>query len=215
MPSARRRPCKTTVPTGTKRKPGLITGLGTASLIERMIAEQVDQNAAKRWAKAEATAALSGERTCIECGVEFRRLYRDIHGKPRLRSPREWARSIYCSQSCASAYRSRRRVWLGLHLAGLDPAPARQSSLMTSQAQRSPGRPSRKTGREAIERVEGAAAILRMRFQGFTFAQIGVMQTPPVSPQAICERYWRTIRANPPSRQRELARLRRLVACDE
>jgi hypothetical protein len=157
-----------------------------------MIAEQADPSAARRWAKAEATAALSGERTCIECRVEFRRLYRDVRGRPRLRSPKEWARSIYCSQSCASAYRSRRRVWLGLHLAGLDaapPSPERREA-------RPPGRPSRKTGVKAIERAERAATILRMRFGGgYTFKQIGMMQTPPVSPQSVHQRYWRLIKA--------------------
>ena len=149
----------------------MITGLGTASLIDRMIAEQVDPKAARRWAAAEATAALSGERTCIECGLELTRLYRDVHYKPRLRSPQEWARSIYCSQRCASAYRSRRRVWLGLHLAGLDPAPKETPTRVRSAAP--PGRPSRRTGPRAIERVERTAALLRERFGGLMLNDIG------------------------------------------
>jgi Sigma-70, region 4 len=175
-------------------------------LIDQMIAEQADPSAARRWAKAEATAALSGERTCIECRVEFRRLYRDVRGRPRLRSPKEWARSIYCSQSCASAYRSRRRVWLGLHLAGLDaapPSPERREA-------RPPGRPSKRTGPRVIERTERAATILRMRFAGdYTFREIGDLLG--VSPQSIHQLYWRLIKANPPNRRRQRVRERALL----
>ena len=82
---------------------------------------------ARRLATAEATAAKARppEKLCIVCGEVFRRVYADIHGKPRLRSLREWPRSIYCSRSCASAYRGRKakgwRMKLPLHLASLEP----------------------------------------------------------------------------------------------
>ena len=48
-------------------------------------------------------------RWCIVCEAEFTRLYTDIHGKPRLRSPKDWRKSLYCSRSCASRYRRSKR----------------------------------------------------------------------------------------------------------
>ena len=72
-------------------------------------------------------------------------------------------------------------------------------------------RPSSKTGLRAIERIERACAVLRMKSEGYTLKQIGMMQTPPVTAQAIHRLYWRTIKANPPSRRRQLAARERAV----
>jgi hypothetical protein len=168
-------------------------------LIDRLIAERVDANAVRRWAKAEATAAASEppERTCIECGAEFIRLYRDVNGKPRLRSPHEWTRSIYCSRSCASAYRRRKRVWLAPHLAALEPATP---ALVRGAGNCLPGRPSRKTGPAAILAAERRKRVMEARFAGKTFKQIGDLEG--VSAQAIFKTYWRALDRSAPCRSR-------------
>jgi hypothetical protein len=63
------------------------------------------------WGAAERTASMAKPpiRYCIVCDAEYTRAYRDIHGKPRLRSPKDWRKSLYCSRSCASLYRRNKR----------------------------------------------------------------------------------------------------------
>jgi hypothetical protein len=86
-------------------------------------------------------------RVCLQCGAEYSR--RRANG--RLREPRRWRRALYCSRLCAAQHRGR---WKALPLAGLDlPPPPPKPKLRAAM----PGRPSRKTGREAIERVERIA----------------------------------------------------------
>lgn len=80
---------------------------------------------ANPWTAAQRTAAKATPpvRWCIVCEAEFTRLYRDIHGRPRLRSPHDWRKSLYCSRECASRYRRNkpRAGWpsLPLHIAAL------------------------------------------------------------------------------------------------
>ncbi len=77
-----------------------------------MITElEVRLKPADPWGAAERTAAKAKPpiRRCIMCEAEFTRLYTDIHGKPRLRSPKDWRKSLYCSQECASRYRRNKR----------------------------------------------------------------------------------------------------------
>ena len=63
------------------------------------------------WDAAQRTAAKTQPpvKWCIMCEGEFTRLYRDLHGKPRLRSPKDWRKSLYCSRACASLYRRSKR----------------------------------------------------------------------------------------------------------
>jgi hypothetical protein len=63
------------------------------------------------WDAAQRTASKARPpvKWCITCEVEFTRLYRDIHDRPRLRSPQDWRKSLYCSRSCASLYRRAKR----------------------------------------------------------------------------------------------------------
>lgn len=81
------------------------------------------------WATARATDAKAKPRVCIECKAKFTRLYRDINGRPRLRELRLWPRSLYCSRSCASAYRKRKRTHPELppHLRMLEPPGERKN----------------------------------------------------------------------------------------
>jgi hypothetical protein len=63
------------------------------------------------WDAAQRTASMAKPpvRWCITCEAEFSRLYTNRHGKPRLRSPKDWRKSLYCSRSCASLYRRNKR----------------------------------------------------------------------------------------------------------
>jgi len=137
-------------------------------------------------------------RVCIECQTEFGR--RRASG--RLREPKRWRRALYCSRVCAGQRRGR---WKALPLAGLDPAlPPRQKRMRA----RPPGRPSHKTGREAIERVDRIAKILSLRAKGLTFREIGQRLTPPVTMQAVHRTFWKAMRSHP----FDPARLRRRAA---
>jgi hypothetical protein len=143
-------------------------------------------------------------RTCIECGCEYTR--RMASG--RLRSPQRWRRALYCSRQCATEYHKRWKASPQTgHVSGLDP-PAPPSKPKMRALARSPGRPSNRTGRESIERAERASSILDLRFQGFTFKQIGAMQG--VSAPSIHRLFWRALRSCP----YDPARLRRLAARD-
>ena len=75
-----------------------------------------------------------------------------------------------------------------------------------------------RTSPEVIERQMRASALLRQRLQGFTFREIGMMQTPPVTAQAVHKAFWKVMRSHPfdPARlqRRQLSRLRQLAALD-
>jgi hypothetical protein len=72
------------------------------------------------------------------------------------------------------------------------------------------------TSAAAIAKVERIAAILQLRFAGHTFREIGMMQTPPVSAQAIWKVVWRALTEHPhdPARLRRQAARERAVLYD-
>jgi hypothetical protein len=75
-----------------------------------------------------------------------------------------------------------------------------------------------RTTPEAIAKVERIAAILQLRFAGHTFREIGMMQTPPISAQAIHKAFWKTMRSHPfdPARlRRQAARERKALTAWE
>jgi hypothetical protein len=65
-----------------------------------------------------------------------------------------------------------------------------------------------RTSPQAIAKVERIASFLRLRFEGYTYREIGMMQEPPVTPQAIHKAIWRALDAHP----FDPARLRRQAA---
>jgi hypothetical protein len=127
-------------------------------------------------------------RVCVQCGAEYSR--RRANG--RLREPRRWRRSLYCSRLCAAQHRGR---WKALPLAGLEPPPPLPKPKLRAAM---PGRPSRKTGRRAIERVERISRILQAKSAGHTFREIGLAEG--VSMQAIHKLYWRALDQTAPCR---------------
>jgi hypothetical protein len=135
-------------------------------------------------------------RVCVQCGAEYSR--RRANG--RLREPRRWRRSLYCSRGCAAQHRGR---WKALPLAGLEPvSPPPKPKLRVRQ----PGRPSRKTGLRAILTAERIARIMQARVSGMTFREIGLEEG--VSMQRVHRLFWRALGANP----HDPARLRRQAA---
>jgi hypothetical protein len=64
-----------------------------------------------------------------------------------------------------------------------------------------------------IAKAERLCAIMSHRLEGRTFRQIGMMLG--VSPATAHRHFWRVVKANPPSRRRQLARLRQLAASDD
>jgi hypothetical protein len=66
-----------------------------------------------------------------------------------------------------------------------------------------------------IAKIERLSFVMARRLEGRTFREIGLLMTPPISAQMAHRLFWRVIAENPPSRQRQLAVLRRLAASDD